>query len=334
MLATRHAISFETLSGRSIAIDAHNTIYQFLSIIRQKDGTPLMDDKGRVTSHLSGLFYRNARLIASGIKPVFVFDGPPPLLKRATLEERREAKEEAEMRFHAARERGDLAAARLHAQATSRLTEEMIDESKHLLSLMGIPVVQAPSEGEAQAAFMAKSGVVFASASQDYDALLFGSPRLVRNLTVTGRRKLPRKNIFVEVAPEMIDLQSMLTALGITQRQLIWIALLIGTDFNEGVKGIGPKKALKLVRECNSLEEVIAKSGFESEVDLHAVEEFFLNPPVSEVEIRPSEPDAEGIIRFLCDEHSFARERVEGTARLLESAAKEKGAQSKLEGWL
>ncbi|MEM3031201.1 MAG: flap structure-specific endonuclease, partial [Candidatus Micrarchaeia archaeon] len=110
-LATRREISFEALSGRSIAIDAHNTIYQFLSIIRQKDGTPLMDAKGRITSHLSGLFYRNARLIAAGVKPVFVFDGPPPHLKRVTIEERREAKEEAERRFHAARERGDFAAA-------------------------------------------------------------------------------------------------------------------------------------------------------------------------------------------------------------------------------
>jgi len=332
-LAAKNEVSLEALSGRSIAIDAYNTIYQFLSIIRQRDGTPLMDDRGRITSHLSGLFYRNARLLEAGIRPVYVFDGPPPHLKRATIEKRKEAKEEAERKFKEARERGDIAMARLHAQATSRLTDEMVSESKELLTLMGIPVVQAPSEGEAQAAHMAKRGVVYASASQDYDALLFGSPRLVRNLTLTGRRKLPGKNAFTEVAPEMIDLGATLTALGVTQRQLIWIAILVGTDFNEGVKGIGPKRALRLVKECGSLEEVIAKSGVGQEADLHAVEEFFLNPPVSDEEARPGEPDADAIVRFLCEEHSFSRERVEGIARSLAGAAKEKGAQSRLESW-
>src|SRR5205807_1923033 len=191
----------EDFSGKILAIDAFNTLYQFLAIIRQPNGTPLMDRQGRVTSHLSGLIYRLSNFVEAGIKPVFVFDGEPPRLKARTIRSRGEIKRRAEREWREAVEIGDLATARTKAMQTSRLTGEMIDQSKRLLELLGVPAVQAPGEGEAQASAMARSGTAHAAASQDFDALLFGSPRLVKNLAISGRRKLPRKEVFVEVHP-------------------------------------------------------------------------------------------------------------------------------------
>lgn len=332
-LMVKKEISLESLEGQTIAVDAYNTLYQFLAIIRQHDGTPLKDAHGNITSHLSGVFYRNARLLDAGIKPVYVFDGKPFEMKEKTLEERKEKKEEAQANYEKALKEGDFADARKYAQATSRLTKEMVAEARELLEAMGVPCVQAPSEGEAQAAFMAREGTVNASASQDYDSLLFGAPRLVRNANITGKRKVPGRNEFREVHIEMIDLEESLRAIGITRKQLVWIGILSGTDFNEGVKGIGPKKALKIVKESNSLEEAMEKSKGTFEVDVKRVEEFFLNPPVEQAEIEFKQPDKQKILSFLIDKHSFSIERVQGTLDNLVAKFEEKTTQSKLGEW-
>src|SRR3989344_9396763 len=205
-LIQKQEIELEDLRGRKIAIDALNAIYQFLSIIRQPDGTPLMDSHGNITSHLSGIFYRTTRLMEMGILPCYVFDGEPPKLKAQTVAERKEIRKEAEEKWKEAQKKGDLIEARKYAQAASKVTEPMLEESKKLLTAMGIPVVQAPSEGEAQAAFMCQQGDFYAAGSQDFDSLLFGAPRVLRNITITGKRKIPRKNVYIEVKPEMIDL--------------------------------------------------------------------------------------------------------------------------------
>lgn len=333
-LAEKQEISLEALSGRAIAVDGNNTLYQFLAIIRQRDGSPLTDSRGRVTSHLSGLFYRTARLVEAGIKPAFVFDGEPPRLKKKTIEERREIRADAKERWEAALKEGDIATARTAAMASSRLTPAMVGEAKKLLFLMGIPVVQAPQEGEAQAAAMAIDGKVWASASQDYDSLLLGAPRLVRNLTVTGRRKLPGRNEFVEVVPELIELEKLLSSNGITREQLAWMGLLVGTDFNEGVKGIGPKKALKLVKTCSTLEEVVAKSGGAFEVEPSDVIELFLHPKVThDYELSFGKPDAKAITDFLVGEYDFTPERVTGQARAFAEKMAALTQQSRLGDW-
>lgn len=279
-LVPRKEIEIENLNGRKIAIDALNAIYQFLSIIRQRDGTPLMDSKGRITSHLSGLFYRTINLMEAGIKPAYVFDGKPPEFKKKELEKRAEAREEAEEKWQEALARGDLEEAKKYAQRASRVNEQLIEDAKKLLELMGIPWVQAPSEGEAQAAYMASKGKVWASASQDYDSLLFGAPRLVRNLTITGRRKLPGKDVYVEVKPELIVLEEVLKELKIDREKLIELAILVGTDYNPGgIKGVGPKKALEIARYSK---DPLKKYQKMSDVDLYAIKEFFLNPPVTD----------------------------------------------------
>jgi len=200
--------------------------------------------------------------------------------------------------------------------------------------LMGIPVVQAKSEGEAQCAFMARKGDVFASASQDYDSLLFGSPKLVRNLSLTGKRKLPRKEVYVEVKPELIELDNVLKTLKITREQLIIMGILIGTDYNPGgVKGIGPKKALEIARRIKNPESIKKIVKWEFDVEPEEIFDFFMNPPVTEeYEIKWERPKKEELIKFMVEEHDFSYERVKKTLDSLEKVFVS-GRQSSLSAW-
>jgi len=330
----KEKIEFENLAGRKIAIDAFNSLYQFLSIIRQPDGTPLMDSKGRVTSHLSGLFYRTGKLVEYGVLPIYVFDGKPPDLKRKVSEERRQIREEAHEKWKEAIKAGDIVAAKRHAQASSKLTGEMIDESKRLLETMGIPWVQALGEGEAQAAYMVQHGDAWASASQDFDSLLFGSPRLIRNLTITGRRKLPGKNIYVSVEPELIELQKALDSLGIDRKKLIDMGIMIGTDFNEGIKGIGPKKALAYAKEGKSVKQVYKEMEQEPEVDLDELRELFLKHDITnKYELKWGNVKKPEIIKILVDQHDFSEDRIERTIAELDEKLSQKASQARLDSW-
>ncbi len=330
----RHEIRLEELRARKIALDAYNALYQFLSAIRQPDGTPLMDRQGRITSHLSGLFYRTIKLMEEGIQPVYVFDGKPPELKKRTIEKRQEARAEAEKKWEEALEKGDIEAARKYAQAAHRLTKDMVEDAKALLDAMGVPYVQAPSEGEAQAAHMAAKGDVWASGSQDYDSLLFGTPRLIRNLTIVGKRKLPGKDVYIDISPERIELEEVLEHLGIDRRKLVWIGILVGTDFNEKVPGIGPKRALALVKEHGSLEEIFKAVGYTPSYDWVAVERIFLEPDVTDdYTIRFRKPNREKIFQILVEEHDFSPERVERAVKRLEEATPASGAQTSLDAW-
>ena len=314
-IITKDTIALSDLSGRTLAVDGNGELYQFLALIRLRDGTPLQDSKGRTTSHLSGLFYRTTRLIAEhALQLVFVFDGPPPTLKAREIAKRREVKTRYEEERASALARGDLAEAYSKATMTSRLTKAMIAEARELLRLMGVPTVQAPSEGEAQAAHMAAiSPDIWAAASKDYDSLLFGAPRLVRFLTISGKEFLPSQGTFRPIVPETIELDRLLEGWSITRESLIDLAILVGTDFNDGVKGIGPKKALKLVQQHGRIEnmpdEIQSAIGDPDFVD--AIRRIYSHPDVTdEFDIRPAEPDLSGIIKFLCDEREFSRERV------------------------
>ena len=313
-LFKKEIISFKDLQNRIIVIDAHNVLHQFLSIIRQRDGTPLKDSKGQITSHLSGLFYRTANLIEAKIKPVYVFDGQPHLLKARTLEQRRERKEQAEKEWKEALEKGDLEKARIKAQQTSRVTDEIIQQSKELLDALGVPYIQAPSEGEAQASYIVKKGDAYAVGSQDFDCLLFGSPILIRNLTSSGRRKLPNKKAYVKVTPELIRLKQGLKSLNILQKQLVDMAILIGTDYNEGVKGYGSKKSLKIIKQAGNVENAMATVGGSNSPTISEIKEIrgiFLHPDVTDsYKLVWSKPDDESVVKILCDKHHFSENRV------------------------
>ncbi len=331
-LFEREEVELEFFSGKIIAIDALNTLYQFIATIRQPDGTPLKDSQGRITSHLSGILYRVSNMVEEGIKPVFVFDGKPPDFKRAEIEERKRIREEAEEKWKRALEMGKIEEARRYAQASARVDDYIIESAKTLLKLMGIPIVQAPSEGEAQAAYMARKGEVDYTGSQDYDSLLFGSPRLARNLAVTGKRKVPKKNVYVEIKPEIIELDKNLRRLGITREQLVDIALLVGTDYNEGVEGIGVKKAYKYVKNYGDIFKVLRVLRVKPKEPIEEIREFFLNPPVTdEYELKFGKPDEERIIEFLCEEHDFSKDRVKKALEKLRLGLK--AEQITLERW-
>jgi flap endonuclease-1 len=334
----RSEIDFKALKGKVIALDAYNMLYQFLTAIRQPDGTPLMDRKGRITSHLSGLFYRTINMAEQGIKPVYVFDGLPPELKKAELASRMKRKIEAEKRYVQAKEAGRVEDARKYAVQAAHLTRDMAEEAKRLLDAMGIPWVQAPSEGEAQAAYMARKGDVWAAGSQDYDSLLFGAPRLVRNLAITGRRKLPGRNIYVEIKPELIDLDQLLKSLGLSREQLIVIGILLGTDYNPGgIPGFGPKRALQHVKLYKDpIKALRAVAPLSKEYDLEAIFNYFLNPDVTneyKIEFRP--PDPERINEILVYEHDFNPDRVKRAVERLKKAYREnlKAKQKGLDAW-
>jgi flap endonuclease-1 len=310
-IIVKEQLTLGALRGRLLAVDGPAELYQFLALIRLRDGTPLRDSKGRVTSHLNGLFYRVTRLIADyGLKLVFVFDGAPPERKRAELARRREIRQRYEEERDEALRTGDLATAYSKSTMTSTLTREMVGEARELLRMMGIPTVQAPSEAEAQAAHMAASGAAWAAGSKDYDSLLFGASRLVRFITISGKEFLPSRGTFRPIEPELIDLERFLHALQITRPQLIDLAILVGTDFNEGVKGIGPKKALKLVQEHGTIERMPdAIRNTVGEVD--EVRHIYLQPSVTDTyDVQFGEPDFAAVVEFLCTEREFSKERV------------------------
>ncbi|MCG7844279.1 MAG: flap endonuclease-1 [Methanomassiliicoccales archaeon] len=298
------------MMGRSVAIDAYNAIYQFLSVIRQPDGTPLMDPRGRVTSHLEGLLNRNANLVEMGIRPSYVFDGLSPEKKAATIRERRERRESAQKEWEKAKAEGDVRKAYSKATQSTRITNEIVQSSRILLTHLGIPVIQAPEEGEAQAAYMSAKGDVWATASQDFDSLLFGAPRLVRNLTLSGRRKMPGKDEYRDVHTQVIDLQETLRALGLDGRQLVGLCILVGTDFNPGVMGIGPKKALKLIKQHGTLVGALRSLGLD-ETSMEDVESIFLKfERTDDYRLRWTPPDREKVMDMLCGEYGFMEKRV------------------------
>jgi len=311
-IVVKDTIALADLRGRRLAVDAHGELYQFLALIRLPDGTPLHDAQGRTTSHLSGLFYRTTRLIADfALQLVFVFDGRPPAEKTAEIARRRQVRERYEAEADAARRAGDLAQAYSKSTMTSRLTREMVAEAQELLRLMGVAIVQAPSEAEAQAAHMARRGDVWAAASKDYDALLFGATRLVRFLTISGREFLPSRGTSRPIVPESIDLQAMLNALAITREQLVDVGLLVGTDFHPGIKGIGPKKALALVKRFGAIDQMPAEIRDAFGLELDRLRQIYLEPDVrDDYRIDAERCDVDGVVRFLCDEHAFARARV------------------------
>ncbi len=309
LLETRK-ISIEELSGQRIAIDGYNVLYQFLTSIRQADGSLLSDSEGRVTSHLSGILFRFSNLVENGLRICIVFDGKPPLLKRDVLEERRQRKIKAQIEWEAALEAGDMETARTKAQQTTRLDSKMIEESKKLLDLLGIPWIQAPSEGEAQVAHLLSTGKVDYGASQDFDTVLFGASKLVRNLTLSGRRKLPKQQKWVEVSPEIIEVEKSFEVLELTREQLVDVAILMGTDFNNGIDGIGPKKGLKLLQECSNAEKALEKIGKKID-NLDEIRSLFLDHPVEDFDPEWQSPDSSSVISFLCNNYSFNKSRVE-----------------------
>jgi len=332
-LVTPVPLKLQELAGKVVAIDAYNTIYQFLSIIRGPTGEPLANSKGEITSHLSGLFYRNTNLLMENVKPIYVFDGKANDLKTAEIQRRSQLKKEAIEKYQLAIEEGRAEDARKYGTRTAVLTDKMVEESKKLLLHLGIPYVQAPSDGEAAAAYLTRHELAFAAASQDYDSILFGAKKLVRNLAISGKRKVPNRNAYVDVEPEIFEHDKVLQEVGLTHEQLVDVGILIGTDFNPGgFIGIGPKTALKLIKESGKLENVEKVKQLLPQVPYQEIRNIFLKPEVPKIDrIEFGEVNREKVLDFLCVEKSFSADRVSGTLDKLQKAAANR-SQS-LEQW-
>jgi len=331
VLVQAQELPWDALAGRSLAVDGYNAVYQFLATIRQRDGQLFSDAEGRVTSHLMGTFYRTTSLLEQGVLPVWVFDGKPPERKAGTIRRRIEMKEKAEEAWQEALAAGDLETARRKAAQTSRLTPSMVEELHVLLRGLGVPVVQAPGEGEAQAAVLAARGATWAAASEDYDSLLFGAPRLVRGLAARSRSGS---------APgaQLIDRTDLLSSLGIDQEELIALGVVMGTDFNDGAPGFGPKRALKLVREHLGFEATMQKAGLDLS-EANAVAEIFRHPNAVEPGPLSFGPvDEAGLQKLLVETHGFSESRFRAAVararsrpRPASSTAEAKGHQTLLD---
>ncbi len=330
-IVPRRQITFEELYGKKIAVDASNTLFQFLSSIRQPDGTPLMDSQGRITSHLMGIWSRFSNLLQKNVQIAVVFDGKPPALKFQEQQARRERKEVAKEKYERAKEKENQAEMAKYAKQLSFLNKELLEESKQLIDAMGIPVIQAPSESDAQMVYMNKKDDVYACGSSDFDCLVHGGPRLIPNLTASQRKKLPSGE-YKKVDLEVIELNLTLKTLGITQEQLICLAILSGTDYNTGgMKGIGPKKALKLIKERKTPEKIF--EGLDVGGDWKEIFSLFVSMDVEKkYSLAYKDLDEEKIKKILVEEHEFSAERVETVLNNLKEG-KESRSQTGLGRW-
>lgn len=329
-ITKKREIEISDLSNKILAVDSYNQLYQFITTIRSRDGSPLMDSKGQVTSHLIGVFSRATNLMQSNIKLCYVFDGKVPDLKKKELEKRKEAKLSAQKLYEKAKESGDEEMMRKYGGRFARLNEDMVEEAKKLITYLGMPLVQAPSEGEAQAAFMTKQGHAYAVSSQDFDSVLFGATRVVRNLSISQKKKVAGKLVYETVKPEEIITEEVLKELEISQDKLIAVGMLVGTDYNNGgIKGLGPKKALQLVKKHDDLDKIFseAKWSENSDVEWQEIFELFKNMPYNDAySLKWSEIDEDKITKLLVDEHDFSQERVESTlAKLSKRDKKQQG---------
>ena len=329
-IISKREIELKDLKGKTLAVDAFNSIYQFLTTIRQPDGTPLKDSSGNVTSHLSGLFYRNMSLILEGVKLIYVFDGEAPELKEKTRENRRENRQLAKEKYEKAVKEEDVEAMGKYARSDVYLDEKKIKESKELLEAMGVAVVQAPGEGEAQASYIAEKGEAYAVSSQDYDCLMFKAPLLIQNLSLARRRKTISG--YKEVFPQVIELDSVLKELEINQEQLICLGILCGTDYNPGgVKGLGPKKSLKIVKEFKSKEDIFKAveeeekfEKYEVDFDWKEIYEEIENSKIDKsVEIEFPKIDKDRIKEILI-KHEFSEKRIDSQLDKLDDLKKAK----------
>lgn len=319
-------MEIEELKGKKVAVDSFNMLYQFLTTIRSRDGALLKDSNGNVTSHLVGIFSRTTKLMEYGVKPIFVFDGKPPKIKEAERERRRDIKIEAQKKYEVAVEKEDLEGMKKYASMTTRLNKEMIDDAKHLIACLGLPIVEAPSEGEAQAAAIVKNGDAYAVVSQDFDSLMNGATNLVRNLSIVGKRKVASKLKYETVKPEFISLSENLNYLGIDQDHLIALGILVGTDYNiGGVKGIGPKNALKLVKQHKDIKDIFSSVEWKSEISWEEIFSTIKDMPVeSHYDTNFNHIDEEALMKFLVDKHDFSQERIGSSIKNLIKKKEEK----------
>ncbi len=210
------------------------------------------------------------------------------------LAKRTAAKQKAEEDMAKAKEAGSIEDLNRFSKRTVRMTDTHKEDCRRLLELMGLPVIQAPSEAEAQCAAMASAGVVYAAASEDMDTLTFGAPRLLRRLTFSEARKLP----VLEFNHDAI-----LSETGISREEFIDLCILLGCDYLESLRGIGPKRALDLIRTHHELGAIVealrtgGKIDVPEDYNFQAARRLFQEPDVADprsIDLKWKAPDEEG----------------------------------------
>lgn len=330
-------IELSDFKGKKFGFDAYNMLFQFVTTIRGIDGEPLKNENGEITSHYSGLFYRISNVLSYGIKPIFVYDGESHELKAKTRQERRERRAIAKKKLEKARAEEDIVGINKFSRQAATIDEKIIEESKELLTAMGVPCFTAPGEAEAQISFMTLTGQIDYCVSQDFDCFLFGSPNLLRNIGVSGKRKVPFKKVYIDVYPYVIESEKIFSKLNITREKLIWMSLLIGTDFNDKVEGVGPKTALKLVQENDSFEDIITQlkeKNKEIDFDYKEIIDIFLKPDIERNPIydRPIF-DRQKIEHILIDKANFEEKRTVNYLNEFEKKRNEVDKQKTLNDW-
>eukprot|EP00048_Salpingoeca_helianthica_P017004 m.235254 g.235254 ORF g.235254 m.235254 type:complete len:389 (-) comp19964_c0_seq1:23-1189(-) len=304
--------------GRKIAVDASMSIYQFLIAVRQ-NGDTLTNEEGETTSHLSGMFYRTIRMISSGLKPIYVFDGKPPVMKSGELAKRAERREAAEVELAKAQEAGDEEGVDKFSRRLVKATKQHSEDCKTLLTLMGVPYFEAPCEAEAQCAALVKAGKAFAVGTEDMDALTFGSSFVLRHLTFSEARKMPIKEFCLAKA---------LTEMELTMEEFIDLCILLGCDYCDTIRGIGPARAITLIKQHHSIEEILKhldtkKYTVPENWAYKEARELFVKPEIADPEsFEPkwTPPDVEGLVEFLSKKNGFLEERVrKGAEKLIKA---------------
>ena len=325
-LISSKEIELKQLANKVVCIDTPVLLYQFLTTIRQADGSYLTDSKGNVTSHLIGINSRVTKLITNNIKLVFIFDGKSPELKKKEQERRREVKKEAEAKYKIAMERKDFSEMKKYASRNVKITKEIIDEAIELIEAFGIPCIKAPSEAEVQASHMVNKGDAYAVATQDADPMMFGCKRIIKNLSLVGKHKRANKLEYQTYKPELIEIANVLNGLGIDQEQFILLSILVGTDFNPGgVKGIGPKNALKLVKEHKTKEVLKEALKEKIEFDFELVYDTIKNIPVTDnYNLEWKSVNKDKIYEILVEKHNFSEERVKSNLKALDDYSEKK----------
>eukprot|EP00753_Platysulcus_tardus_P004586 PLAT12545.3.p1 GENE.PLAT12545.3~~PLAT12545.3.p1 ORF type:complete len:402 (+),score=173.25 PLAT12545.3:63-1268(+) len=329
-------VALKDLTGRVIAVDASNAIYQFLIAIRSSGeggaSAQLMNEAGEVTSHLVGFWGRTIRFIELGIKPVYIFEGKPPDLKRAELRKRREKRKKAEKDLKVAEEEGNTEDMNKFAKRLVTMGDSHINDCKRLLTLMGLPVVDAPAEAEAQAAVMAKEGVVWAAVSEDMDTLCFQATRFIRRLAVPDtRRRQP---------PQMFTYSKVLEALDMTPEAFVDFCILCGSDYSGTIRGVGPVRALRGIKRWKSMERFLlnldkGKHKLPEPFPYEEARRLLLEPEVTDphsLELKWSAPNESGLLAFLCEEKGFDPIKVQRGIDKLKKARRG-GQQSRMDSF-
>ncbi len=335
------SLPLKTYTGQIFSLDASLSMYQFLISTQQiKSGfsiADLRDSEGNLTGHLLGIFNRTIMLMENGIRPVWVFDGTPPEAKKNVLKKRKEIKENAEKEKSEAKDEGDMEKALKFANQTIRIDKKMVEDAKKLIKLLGIPVIEAPSEAEATCSIMAKDKICYCACTEDMDTLCFGCPILIRDLSNKDDNVI------------QIELDLVLKGLNLNMDEFIDLCILCGCDYSSRIEGIGAINAYKLIKEHKNIENVLKyaekynKDNSHKKKMVYDLETFnyelarklFKEPEVvntKEIKLEFKKPDFEGLKEFLVKEKNFSESRIDNAIKRLD-VAKSKASQSRLDSF-